>query len=114
MDFDVDLPDLTCPDLFLISVERVTYSLSCAVWLAIDSPLKGYSATRLVSLSNDCKKKIHHSLADEALNSPDFFAGLKELIPINSVYGIREIHFVSYWFHPIYDCYVVWGHSSDT
>ena len=25
MDFDVDLPDLTCPDLFLISVERVTY-----------------------------------------------------------------------------------------
>ena len=24
MDFDVDLPDLTCPDLFLISVERVT------------------------------------------------------------------------------------------
>ena len=27
MDFDVDLPDLTCPDLFLISVERVTYVL---------------------------------------------------------------------------------------
>ena len=25
MDFDIDLPDLTCPDLFLISVERVTY-----------------------------------------------------------------------------------------
>ena len=24
MDFDVDLPDLTCLDLFLISVERVT------------------------------------------------------------------------------------------
>ena len=27
MDFDVDLPDLTCPDLFLISVERVTFGL---------------------------------------------------------------------------------------
>ena len=25
MDFDVDLPDLTCPDLFLISVELVTF-----------------------------------------------------------------------------------------
>ena len=27
MDFDVDLPDLTCPDLFLISVEWVTNAL---------------------------------------------------------------------------------------
>ena len=34
MDFDVDLPDLTCPDLFLISVERVTYLLSIGLDLS--------------------------------------------------------------------------------
>ena len=37
MDFDVDLPDLTCPDLFLISVERVTYIIPQAVVAALNA-----------------------------------------------------------------------------
>ena len=46
MDFDVDLPDLTCPDLFLISVERVTYLLiySISAFIIILNGLLNYLA----------------------------------------------------------------------
>ena len=46
MDFDVDLPDLTCPDLFLISVERVTF-----VYIA--NPLSLYDTT------TKCRRKCN-------------------------------------------------------
>ena len=48
MDFDVDLLDLTCPDLFLISVERVTnIKVALAKWLQKHSFDAEYTIIRL-------------------------------------------------------------------
>ena len=67
MDFDVDLPDLTCPDLFLISVERVTYVVLDKPWKKLLIKLTLYGEILIdrsgIHLEKDMSVPFGHTVA---------------------------------------------------